>query len=160
MFRTVWVLCITTGIDDYKHRGECATSEVWVYSSKLGCKIKLRRYMMDKLFKNKIDDINYYNTKKADNATDNIKKTDEGEGEGEGDDDLPHDVRNYLIKNDKNEWIINENTNVYNITENDHELDGMLDLYYYLTESEFIPSLWTYTIHEYHVSTQGEIPVN
>ena len=46
---SVWVLTITHGIDDYKHRGNCAHSDVEVCSTEEKCYNRLYNIVLDAL---------------------------------------------------------------------------------------------------------------
>jgi hypothetical protein len=54
---TVWVLTITHGVDDYKSRGECASSTVKLYKTEKSCEMAVLDYIVEQIVECEFDRI-------------------------------------------------------------------------------------------------------
>lgn len=106
----VWCLEIVHGVDDYKHRGECATSTVRLFSSRKKCMKAFKQYLIEQ-------------------ANDRLKYVDL--------DSVDESIKKY-IKETEDGPIFRE--------EDIPKPFPFSKFYSWVSEAEFIPAKWTYTI--------------
>lgn len=132
--RTAWVLIIPVGVDDYKHRGEAARSEVWLFDSEEKCKEKLNRYTLEAL-KNRLE---CYDVEEVEEVCeerkallDAIKKYCEQESVDNG------------LGNISNYWTVRRDPT---ITPEDDEPISIIRGW--VREAEYVPEKWGFEIKE------------
>ena len=126
---SVWLLCITHGIDDYKPRGRTADSTIKVFSSEE----KAKNALKEKIFEEILDYDDLY--VKLNNKIVKIYKSD-----GE-------QTKVKYIKNCKN--LTKENHNDFK--EELFNIFPIDELYERVAQGEFIPYRWTYEISEHRI---------
>jgi hypothetical protein len=124
----VWTLTITRGIDDYKHRGECASSKTYVYSTEEKCLRKLREIIIEKVM-----NIDY----ESDIPDCNICELEKYK------DDDSDEHPSYFVKDSEGYYSYNKKIDI-----DDLPIEGF---YEYVAEAEYIPYKWTYKIQSHLV---------
>jgi hypothetical protein len=132
---TVWILNITSGVDDYKHRGESASNKSFPYSSKEKCMLKLASILVEEVY----EYLEEYPSKK-------INK-------------LPECITDFFeVKASKVEPEYLEYKFVKTLNELANS-PNFQEIYELVTEAEFIPCKWDYTIKEHDINEPINEPI-